>query len=133
MITNQELEQLVQEITRDIPYKKLSFFGDKKQVALNYDCFLSPEISKRVSHLIKKLADQTGWRMRIADSTNQNELSNILLALCGRYGIKLTKNPSYLPGQQMFRLNIEGADRKLPQEFQREFYDMTGCRVTDGK
>ena len=26
MLTNQELEQLVQEITRDIPYKKTEFF-----------------------------------------------------------------------------------------------------------
>lgn len=130
---NQALFSIDQTFSEEkyAPYKKsIKSDSDGKYIELS---FLSPEIGKRVSHLIKKLADQTGWRMRIADSTNQNELSNILLDLCGRYGIKLVKNPSYLPGQQMFRLNIEEANRELPEEFQREFYDITGCRVTGSK
>lgn len=110
------------------PYKK-SIKSDHNGKYMELS-FLSPKVGEKASDTIQKIADQIGWRMKIADSVNQNEIMNILLALCDTYEVQLKKNPSYLPNERAFRLKLVEEELELPEAFCEEFRELTGCEVT---
>lgn len=107
------------------PYKK-SIKSDTagKYIELS---FLSPELGRRVSHVVQSLANQIGWRMSVAESVNQNEVANILLSLCDEYGIRLAKNPSYHPQKKVFKIKLADGEAALPEGLQETFCERTGC------
>lgn len=90
--------------------------------------FISPMIGRQYGEILKALANQTGWRIRIADKVNQNTLFKTVQVLCMKYGITPLKNPSYLPSQKAVQVKIRG---QLEQEKQdlltEEFKKQTGC------
>lgn len=90
--------------------------------------FISPELGRRYRELLQTLADQIGWRIHIADKVNQAELIKIAGVLCGKYGITICKNPSYLPGTREIQLTIlPGAEETVLSELAAEFEEKTGC------
>ena len=112
------------------PYKKgIKNDSNGKYIILS---FLSPEIGRKECDIIQQISNQTGWRIQISDSVNQNEIMNILGVLCKKYDIQLKKNPSYLPQNHSFRVKVEGDDKGLPKELQDEFMEKTGCCVVVG-
>ena len=93
--------------------------------------FLSPEIGFRSRDVIQRCADQTGWRIRIADKVNQIALSQNAVSLCAKYGIILKRNPSYLPMEKTIALKPAAeTDPGMIAEMQKEFFEKTGCTCT---
>jgi len=90
--------------------------------------FISPMIGRRYQDQLQDLSSQTGWRIRIAEKVNMNELFKTAQLLCMKYGIPLAKNPSYLPEKKALLLKTAGTetaeDRRKAAE---EFLERTGC------
>ncbi len=90
--------------------------------------FISPAIGHRYHDVLQTLADQTGWRIGIADKVNQNELFKIAQLLCIKYEIPLAKNPSYLPERRVVQLKTSSVMQ--PQciaQAAADFLEKTGC------
>ena len=62
--------------------------------------FLSPQLGVKMKDTLQRIADQTGWRIRIADSVNQNMVLAYANQICKENQVLLRKNPSYLPEKQ---------------------------------
>ncbi len=90
--------------------------------------FISPAIGQRYHNELQALADQTGWRIGIADKVNQNELFKIAQLLCMKYEISLNKNPSYLPERRIVQVKVGNtADSESLRQVAEEFLSRTGC------
>ncbi len=118
----------------DQMFEKLPHKPDKKSMKQDARgkyleiSFISPAIGHRYQEHLQSLSDETGWRIRIADKVNQNELSRIAQLLCIKHDISLVKNPSYLPARKTIQMKI--AKPQLPEKHERaaeEFREMTGC------
>lgn len=62
--------------------------------------FLSPQLGMKMQDTLQRIANQTGWRIRIADSVNQNIIFALANQICNLHNVGLRKNPSYLPEKQ---------------------------------
>ncbi len=80
------------------PYKK-SIITDNEGKYIQLS-FLSPALGHRQGKLLRELAGQIGWRIRIASSVNQNGITAYAVQCCQRHGVELAKIPSYQPGAQ---------------------------------
>lgn len=76
--------------------------------------FVSPQLGRKMKDTLQRIANQTGWRIRIADSVNQNKVIAIADQICKEHQIVLRKNPSYLPQKQVILLKT--ADGWEPSE-----------------
>ena len=119
----------IDETFRDLPHKpdKKSLKHDENGKYLELG-FISPILGLQYADTLQSLADQTGWRIRIADKINQNELFKTAQLLCLQQDITLAKNPSYLPAQQtvQLKLSMPQAEEKLRQ-IAKQFLEQTGC------
>ncbi len=119
----------IDETFRDLPHKpdKKSLKHDENGKYLELG-FISPILGLQYADTLQSLADQTGWRIRIADKINQNELFKTAQLLCLQQDITLAKNPSYLPAQQtvQLKLSMPQAEEKLRQ-IAEQFLEQTGC------
>lgn len=93
--------------------------------------FTSPMLGRRYHEQLQVLSNQTGWRIRIADKVNQNELFKAAQLLCIKYGLTTVKNPSYLPAQKALQLKLQAAAApEIQEKFMTEFQEKTGCSCT---
>lgn len=93
--------------------------------------FISPAVGNRYRDELQTLADQTGWRIGIAEKVNQNELLKIAQILCLKHGISLTKNPSYLPERRTVQMKVENTiSPDNLRQAEEEFLERTGCACT---
>lgn len=76
--------------------------------------FLSPQLGRKMKDTLQRIANQTGWRIRIADSVNQNKIIALADQICKEHQVMLRKNPSYLPQKQVILLKT--ADGWEPAE-----------------
>ena len=108
------------------PYRKsIKQDGEGRYMEL---VFISPMAGCRCRELLQAIASEIGWRIRIADSVNQNELFKLAKVLCDRHGVALAKAPSYLPLKRAVQLKIrEGGSREGIEAVCREFFELTGC------
>ncbi len=119
----------IEETFRELPHrpdkKSLKQDADGKYLEIS---FISPAIGMQYQETLQTLADQTGWRMRIADKVNQHKLSETAQMLCIRYGTELAKNPSYLPAQKAVQLKFASPyPQELLKSLADEFLEQTGC------
>lgn len=90
--------------------------------------FISPMAGCRYREELQSLANQTGWRIRIADKVNQNELFKIAQLLCMKYEIPLMKNPAYLPERKVVQMKAGNVtDPDCFSKAAAEFLERTGC------
>ncbi len=118
----------------DLAFASLSHRPDKKSLKQDSKgkylelSFISPMIGRRYQKVIQTLANQTGWRIRIADKVNQNTLFKNIQVLCMKRGITPVKNPSYLPERKTVQVKVR---RSLEPEIldlvAKEFQKQTGC------
>ncbi|MCD8012375.1 MAG: MBL fold metallo-hydrolase [Lachnospiraceae bacterium] len=110
------------------PYKK-SIMNDQygKFIQLS---FLSPGLGLRQKEILQRIADQTGWRVRIAPGVNQNAIQSLAQRICRENGVDLRKLPSYLPGTKTLVLKPAAASEKM-DEICRILEEETGiaCRA----
>lgn len=117
------------QIFEDLPQrpekKSLKQDSDGKYLEIS---FISPAAGLRYCDELQRSADQTGWRIRIADRVNQNELLKTALLLCIKHGIPVTKNPSYLPDRRCVQIKAgQAADPECTAKVAEEFLEKTGC------
>ena len=91
--------------------------------------FLSPQLGIKMKDTLQQIANQTGWRIRIADSVNQNKVIALANQICKEHQVMLRKNPSYLPQKQVILL--KPADGWEPAEevrtsIKQEILEKTG-------
>ncbi len=119
------IDQVFAKLPHKPDKKSLKQDGDGKYMEIS---FVSPAIGHRYREHLQSLSDSIGWRIRIADKVNQNELSRTAQLLCMKYEIPLAKNPSYLPGRKTIQLKT--APPHCPEKHGRareEFREITGC------
>ena len=103
------------------PYKKgLKSDAHGRYMELS---FITPAAGRAEAETIQKAADQTGWRMKIADKANQNILISTAASILAGYGIIPAKVPSYIPADQSIAVFTNGI--ALPEEAVKEFYKQT--------
>lgn len=89
--------------------------------------FITPEVGLRYQEHFQELANQIGWRVRLSDSVNQNELFKQAHILCGKYGLALKQNPSYLPGQRCIQIKLcAEIPGEMQEQVQRDFLEASG-------
>ena len=94
--------------------------------------FITPEAGLRFSEQLADLAEQIQWRVRISDSVNQNELFKQMQHLCGKYGLSLKQNPSYLPAQRAVQIKLlSEASPEIQNALQNDFREISGlaCQI----
>lgn len=90
--------------------------------------FTSPMVGSRYREEIQRIADQTGWRIQIADKVNQNTLFQVVKALGVEYGVSFAKNPSYITGRRAVLIKTAGDEDSEKREALAEaFLRKTGC------
>lgn len=130
----QKVEQNLAFFCIDQTFETLPHRPDKKSLKENSEGkylelgFISPSVGRRYRKQLQALADQTGWRISIADKVNQNGLFKIAQLLCMEYQIPLAKNPSYLPERKTLQIKVEStADSESLTKAAGEFLEKTGC------
>ena len=119
------IDQVFENLPHTPDRKSLKQDSDGKYLEIS---FISPVVGHRYHNELQSLADQTGWRIMIADKVNQNELFKIAQLLCMKYGISLNKNPSYLPERRAVQLKVQAsAGSESLQQAADEFLEKTGC------
>jgi len=116
----------------ELPHKpeKKSLKQDSQGTYLELS-FISPMIGLKYREQLQALADQTGWRIHLADRINQNELFKTAQLLCMKYQISLAKNPSFLPDKKILQLKPDGAPEKENQlKVAEEFLEKTGVECS---
>lgn len=91
--------------------------------------FLSPQLGRQVEDVLQRIANQTGWRIRIADSVNQNVILSYANQICKSNQVLLRKNPSYLPDKQMLLLrpaDLSGVSQEVRAAIEAEILEKTG-------
>lgn len=112
--------------------EKKSIRQDERGKYLEFS-FVSPMVGLRYREEIQRIADQIGWRIRIADKVNQNTLFQRIRTLCAEQGIALLKNPSYIPDRRVVVVKTtEEADTELQAAVAETFLQQTGCACEFG-
>ena len=91
--------------------------------------FLSPQLGRKVQDTLQRIANQTGWRIRIADSVNQNAIITYTNQICKSHQVVLRKNPSYLPDKQVLLLkpvNFLMISEDIREAIETEILEKTG-------
>ena len=86
--------------------------------------FISPELGERCAPLLQEVARRTGWRVHIADSVNQAQLTLIAASLCSSYGV-LQEKIAYLPALRAVRIK-NAPQTPVPDQMREEFREKTG-------
>lgn len=92
--------------------------------------FITPEVGLRHQEHLSDLANQIGWRIKLSDSVNQNELFKQAHILCAKYGLALKQNPSYLPARRSIQIKLcAEISREIQEQVQKDFLDATGLAL----
>ena len=107
--------------------EKKSMKQDEKGKYLELS-FISPQIGLRYRKELQEIADQIGWRIRIADRVNQNALFQVIRSLCVEHGLTPAKNPSYILDRRAVALKTAGeTDLQKQRVVAEAFLEKTGC------
>lgn len=119
------IEQSFAELPDQIEKKSIRQDAQGKYLEFS---FVSPMVGLRYRHELQEIADQIGWRIRIADKVNQNTLFQRIRMLCAEQGIALAKNPSYIPDRRVVVVKTaEAADTEKQAAVAETFQKQTGC------
>ncbi len=124
------VDQAFQDQNHQVYKKSVKTGPDGKFLELS---FLSPEVGRRYGDLLRHLADETKWPIRISDSVNQKEIFQFVQLLCGKYDLVLRQNPSYLPQRRVVQIKVlEPPAPHVCQTLAQEVEETTGlaCVIT---
>lgn len=119
------IEQSFEKLPGQIEKKSMKQDGRGKYLEFS---FVSPQVGLRYRKELQEIADQIGWRIRIADKVNQNSLFQVIRSLCAEHGLTPAKNPSYIPDRRVVAVKIAGeADLEKQTAVAEAFLEKTGC------
>ena len=119
------IDQSFEGLPDQIEKKSLKQDGRGKYLEFS---FVSPQVGLRYRKELQRIADQIGWRIRIADRVNQNALLQVIRSLCAEHGLTPAKNPSYIPDRRAVALKTAGeTDLEKQKAVAEAFLERTGC------
>lgn len=119
------IDQSFERFPDQIEKKSIRHDGEGKYLELS---FVSPQVGLRYREALQEMADQIGWRIRIADKVNQNALFQIVRSLCAEHGVMPAKNPSYIPDRRTVAVKAAGeTDMEKCRAVEAAFLEKTGC------
>ncbi len=92
--------------------------------------FITPQVGRRYGEELKRLAESTGWRLKVSTTPNQVLVISLAAAACQQQGLLLKKNPSYMPATQTVQVRCSGGDEAAREEAAREILERTGLSCT---
>lgn len=115
-ITIQQLEELIQRLFSDFPYKKISFHRESREALLNFDFpdVISPAAFETCAAAFSR---ESGWKIAVAPSMNH---SAALLLLSRLFQPRIRKT-SYFVEQKVYEIQltlVEDQDREKCIHFQ---------------
>ncbi|MDE7272406.1 MAG: MBL fold metallo-hydrolase [Lachnospiraceae bacterium] len=119
------IEQKFEKLPDSIEKKSIRQDGRGKYLEFS---FVSPLVGLRYREELQEIANQIGWRIRIADKVNQNALFQVIRALGAEYGVMFARNPSYISDRRAIVVKIAGeADAEKQKALAKAFLEKTGC------
>lgn len=114
----QELEQIVQKLFADFPYKKISYHVEQKSVILTFD-YPDGQNTELFQNTAGQFLEKSGWNIQMNPSMNHHAASVLLYSW---FGSRLLKT-SYFQDKKSYSITLNGQeepDSARMQEFQRE-------------
>lgn len=110
------------------PYKKsIKSYDNGKFIELS---FITPVIGEKCKNDIEHIAKIIGWKIKISNSVNQNEIINMASSLCNMTSIKIKKNPSFNRSNLTVGLKLEKSEDKVKfNSIKQKFERNTGCSL----
>ncbi|MFD3156044.1 MBL fold metallo-hydrolase [Haloimpatiens sp. FM7330] len=110
------------------PYKKsIKNVLSERYIELS---FITPVIGQKYIDKLNDISKYIGWKLKISNSCNQNEIINLALRLCNKSGIELKKNPSFNPMTLEVTLKLfSDIDDGIFKSMKEEFDNKTGCKL----
>ncbi|PKK90199.1 MAG: hypothetical protein CVV64_10750 [Candidatus Wallbacteria bacterium HGW-Wallbacteria-1] len=91
--------------------------------------FITPEVGRMQLHLIQKLEMESGWRIMISQSPNQDALKNLAREIASQE-MELKREPSFMAINRSVRLKVRNLpDHGLASRLNDEFRKMTGFNL----
>ncbi|MBM7871010.1 putative metal-dependent RNase [Clostridium pascui] len=91
--------------------------------------FITPIIGIKYKNKIEEIAHKTGWNIFISNSSNMNEIINIVCLYCREEGIALKKKPSFNQVELTVTLKVENGSEEALQRVKEKSERKTGCKV----
>ena len=115
--------------SESIPLTKAGIKND--QIGLYLECtFISPTLGERYAAQLTALAEDTGWRIRVNSSVQQNLILPLAAAEIGNQGLTILKGPSYMPMDNCIQARIASRDEERESAASTVIEEKTGlpCR-----
>ena len=95
--------------------------------------FISPKAGLTYQNKIEEISRDSGWKLEVNNSYNQNEIMNLAESLCRSFDIELKKRPSFNPQNGSVKIQIvnEVSEDKF-NEFKEKFFEMTASDILKG-
>ena len=92
--------------------------------------FISPKAGLFYEDKIEELSKDSGWKLEINNSYNQNDIMNLAESLCRSFDIELKKRPSFNPQNGSVKIQVvNGVSEDKFNEFKEKFFGMTATEV----
>lgn len=110
------------------PYK-YSFKNDsaEKYILLS---FTTPAVAKNYKHIIKKIAEETGYDVRINGQPNFTLLQKVFLEILSQNGIRMIRPASFNDGVFATIYVACGTQKNVCEQIKKEIFDTYGIYVT---
>ncbi len=122
-ITVQQLEELIRQLFSGFPYKKISFYREKREVLLNFD-FPDAVAYTDFDACAAAFSEKSGWQISIAPSMNHAAASLLLSRL---FGQRIRKT-SYFVEQKAYEIQISPKETEDSEKCVK-FREVTGWQL----
>lgn len=103
-LTIQELEKQVQTFFSEFPYRKISYYCDRKEVLLQFD-YPDAQDKNRFQNAATLFTAETNWTIQISPSINHNVATLFLSTLFGNRLFKF----SYYPEKKTYTITLDNS------------------------
>lgn len=91
--------------------------------------FISPQVGNRYKNFLEELETRICWKIRINQSSNQNEIIKIGTRIFQEAGINITKNLSYMPKEMEVAAVADNISPEVAEKVKLDFEDATGLKI----
>lgn len=120
-LTQQELALQAENAFGQLPYRKIGYHNDRKEIILQFD-YPDAQSQEEFEAAAAAFNEATGWKAQINPSTNHNAASILLSSLFEDRIAKI----SYHVDKKTYALALNGEPKDGDQELAEQFHSATG-------